>query len=242
MSMGCETCAFCLMLASRGAVYHSRKTAGELMHFHRGCDCKVVPGFEDDPDAVLVEGHDPKVAYQQWKRIDNAKTLSKELYSGSVDEIEREALELDHMARRLWKTGLDGVAEKISSAGTVAFEQHVIPKGKELQEAKWLAAMGWNVTFRYDMAHLFNDGNTSDIFVDGETWDLKRIVSANPNKIAQNIFKKNLQGPNFVIDLSISDMTESAALAKCASILDDARVERILLIVARKAILLKKRA
>ena len=66
--------------------------------------------------------------------------------------------------------------------------------------------------------------------------------TANPNKIAQNIFKKNLQGPNFVIDLSISDMTESAALAKCASILDDARVERILLIVARKAILLKKRA
>ena len=26
---GFETCTFCLMLASRGAVYHSRKTAGE---------------------------------------------------------------------------------------------------------------------------------------------------------------------------------------------------------------------
>ena len=46
--MGFETCAFCLMLASRGAVYHSRKTAGEWRHFHRGCDCKVVPSFEDD--------------------------------------------------------------------------------------------------------------------------------------------------------------------------------------------------
>lgn len=27
---GTETCAFCLMLASRGAVYHTRKTAGEF--------------------------------------------------------------------------------------------------------------------------------------------------------------------------------------------------------------------
>lgn len=45
---GFETCAFCLMLASRGAVYHSRKTAGEWGRFHRGCDCKVVPSFEGD--------------------------------------------------------------------------------------------------------------------------------------------------------------------------------------------------
>lgn len=45
---GTETCTFCLMLASRGAVYHTRKTAGEWRHFHRGCDCKVVPSFEDD--------------------------------------------------------------------------------------------------------------------------------------------------------------------------------------------------
>ena len=45
---GTETCAFCLMLASRGAVYHSRKTAGEFKHFHRNCDCKVVPSFEVD--------------------------------------------------------------------------------------------------------------------------------------------------------------------------------------------------
>lgn len=45
---GTETCTFCLMLASRGAVYHARKTAGEWRHSHRGCDCKVVPSFEGD--------------------------------------------------------------------------------------------------------------------------------------------------------------------------------------------------
>lgn len=57
---GFETCTFCLMLASRGAVEHMRKSAGEWKHFHRGCDCKVVPSFEDNPDAEVVEGVRPK--------------------------------------------------------------------------------------------------------------------------------------------------------------------------------------
>lgn len=66
---GHETCTFCLMLAGRGAVYHSRQTAGEFRHFHRHCDCKVVPGFEEDPMATLVEGHDPWDAYEAWRRV-----------------------------------------------------------------------------------------------------------------------------------------------------------------------------
>lgn len=41
--VGFETCPFCLMPASRGAVYHTRKSAGEWKHFHRGCDYKVAP-------------------------------------------------------------------------------------------------------------------------------------------------------------------------------------------------------
>lgn len=57
---GFEACTFCLMLASRGAVYHTRKSAGEWKHFYRGCDCKVVPSFERDPDAELVESVRPK--------------------------------------------------------------------------------------------------------------------------------------------------------------------------------------
>lgn len=77
---GHETCTFCLMLASRGAVYHSRQTAGEFNHFHRHCDCKVVPGFEEDPMAALVEGQDPARLYDLWvqfNEIDGREDLSK---------------------------------------------------------------------------------------------------------------------------------------------------------------------
>lgn len=76
---GAETCTYCLMLASRGAVYHSRKTAGEFRHFHRRCDCKVVPGFEDAPDTELVEGVRPKELRELWgkfREIDDSADLS----------------------------------------------------------------------------------------------------------------------------------------------------------------------
>lgn len=89
---GTETCTFCLMLASRGAVYHTRKTAGEWRHFHRGCDCKVVPSFEGDPDAELVQGVKPKELYErykQFKEIDETEGLS----SAEKDELKRKILD-----------------------------------------------------------------------------------------------------------------------------------------------------
>ena len=89
---GTETCTFCLMLASRGAVYHTRKTAGEWRHFHRGCDCKVVPSFEDDPEAELVQGVKPRELYElykQFKEIDETEGLS----SAEKDELKRKILD-----------------------------------------------------------------------------------------------------------------------------------------------------
>ena len=54
---GPETCGFCILLASRGFVYGSRRKAGDDgNHYHPNCDCLVVAGFGEDP---RVEGYDP---------------------------------------------------------------------------------------------------------------------------------------------------------------------------------------
>lgn len=50
---GAETCGFCLMLASRGAVYANELTAGAARHYHANCDCKIVPDFGEG-----IEGYD----------------------------------------------------------------------------------------------------------------------------------------------------------------------------------------
>lgn len=60
---GSETCRFCLMLASRGFVYHSKKTAGEFGHYHDNCDCQIVASWDKDG----VEGYDPKEMYNRWQ-------------------------------------------------------------------------------------------------------------------------------------------------------------------------------
>lgn len=89
---GFETCTFCLMLASRGAVYRTRKSAGEFKHFHRGCDCKVVPSFDPDPDAEVVEGVKPRELYErykQFKEIDETEGLS----SVEKDDLKRKILD-----------------------------------------------------------------------------------------------------------------------------------------------------
>lgn len=82
---GFETCTFCLMLASRGAVYHTRKSAGEWKHFHRGCDCKVVPSFERDPYAEVVEGVKPRELYELYKQF-------KEIDGYGLPRIQEDAL------------------------------------------------------------------------------------------------------------------------------------------------------
>ena len=57
---GAETCSFCIMLASRGAVYGTAEAAS---HSHPGCDCRVVPDWGDG-----IEGYD--VAYYKRKYRD----------------------------------------------------------------------------------------------------------------------------------------------------------------------------
>ena len=80
VTSGRNTCTFCLMLASRGAVYHTRESAGELGQYHRHCSCKIVPSFSGDRYEVLVEGHDPKDMKKLWQaceEIDTADDLSE---------------------------------------------------------------------------------------------------------------------------------------------------------------------
>ena len=67
---GAETCPFCYMLASRGAVYWSRESAGEFNHFHNDCDCRIVPSFDVDGSHGVVEGYDPDEMLKVMSKIE----------------------------------------------------------------------------------------------------------------------------------------------------------------------------
>lgn len=71
---GVTTCKFCLLLASRGAVYSSKQSAGALTKFHPHDDCQiVVVGNGQD----LPEGYDPDELYEEYKSTRTKKPTGK---------------------------------------------------------------------------------------------------------------------------------------------------------------------
>ena len=61
---GPETCEFCIMLASRGFVYHSEQLAS---HAHANCDCRIVPSW--DKAKAEIEGYDPSEYLRAWEKL-----------------------------------------------------------------------------------------------------------------------------------------------------------------------------
>lgn len=67
-----KTCAFCVMAASRGAVYRSEESAGRKYHGH--CDCTPTPMWGNQP---YPEGYDPDSLYEQYNAARKAADSSR---------------------------------------------------------------------------------------------------------------------------------------------------------------------
>ena len=79
---GSETCDFCLMLASRGFVYHTESTAS-MGHVHSNCDCRIVADWDD----ATFEGYDPDEVYDRWKKAVGEKAARRAEANGTdVDD------------------------------------------------------------------------------------------------------------------------------------------------------------
>lgn len=159
---GLETCTFCLMLASRGAVYHTRKSAGEWKHFHRGCDCKVVPSFERDPYAEVVEGVKPRELqerYKVFKQIDSMETLD----DSNKKELKERALEVD----------VGSIAGK--KLGSVKYV-----KQRDLLEEHEKAGIDYLLLNGFDVETVVEDPDAPanlDISMNDELWEMKNLTN-----------------------------------------------------------------
>lgn len=71
---GFETCDFCLMLSSQGAVKVSKVSPDMRAHIHGNCHCVLVPYFEGQ----TIEGYDKDEMYQRWKDAQRAKEEQKQ--------------------------------------------------------------------------------------------------------------------------------------------------------------------
>ena len=86
-----DTCAFCLMLASRGWVKASKKAIknGHAEHIHNNCDCTYCVRYDGE---TTVEGYDPDSLYEEWRSAGNTSRerlngLRRKLYAENKDYI-----------------------------------------------------------------------------------------------------------------------------------------------------------
>lgn len=159
---GFETCTFCLMLASRGAVYHTRKSAGEFKHFHRRCDCKVVPSFEDDADAELVEGVRPKELRERYRAIKQIDSME-----GLTDSDRQE------LAERALRVEVESIAGK--KLGSVKYV-----KSRDSLEGHEKAGIDNLLLNGFDIETVKEDPHAPanlDISMNGELWEMKNLTN-----------------------------------------------------------------
>ncbi|MCF0121682.1 MAG: hypothetical protein HUJ74_00360 [Lachnospiraceae bacterium] len=99
-----KLCEFCLMLASRGFVYRSAKTAGgNGNHYHPNCRCTVIPGTK----YTEIAGYDPDKLYMKWKNIVGVPVVK------TVIEAEEIAIPAIAEAKMMKETLLSGEASTI---------------------------------------------------------------------------------------------------------------------------------
>lgn len=85
MPTGRETCAFCNMLASRGFVYNSERSAGKLDHYHTNCKCRVIPQF----GRGSYEGYDPDYYLDLYARDLESGKLDPERLARSSEKAKK---------------------------------------------------------------------------------------------------------------------------------------------------------
>ena len=70
-----DTCAFCIMLASRGWEYGGNMANnGHVAHIHNNCDCTIGVKFASDTN---YEGYDPDEYYDMYRDADGYSTNEK---------------------------------------------------------------------------------------------------------------------------------------------------------------------
>lgn len=230
---GTETCTFCLMLASRGAVYHTRKTAGEFRRFHRGCDCKVMVGFEDDPDAELVEGVRPEELRSQLAQFEEIDADPK-LNAEQKDALKRRVLNL---AEAKSNPSTNYRADNLDLSALAPGELKKMQRKNPLEWESYvrLSRLG------YEQKLLHEQGNATanidiELYLDGawSYWDMKTIeggvhalkkrmtechskwvrLSSEGAVLPDGINIELLDNPRVVIDNRFSKITDAEAEAQ----------------------------
>ena len=187
-------------------------------------------------------------------RLENAVKLGGNLFFGTSADIKEQANLINDDLSSAWRStpNISKDAKAYQSAygslicslatnAPITVEDFTKVHGKEAQIARWLSKAGIPVHLRNPDAHAKSDGNTSDSIMRGITYDFKRLKSDKVVQMTKEVTGKlDSQGPGFVIDLSVCDMSFTDVMKRCAKLLDDKQISEFIVIHGGSATLIKK--
>ena len=149
-----NSCAFCLMLASRGFAYHSATTAGEDKgHYHAHCRCKIVAGKKD----TKIGDYNPEELSQRMQQIAKELDITNFNWGDYISDKAMQDLLQQEVRLRDKDWLLTGKVPKYTQ------EANARPLQKEKDIADKLSSRGIKCEFR--ATSLEDSKRTSDIFI-----------------------------------------------------------------------------
>ena len=195
---GFYTCAFCLMLASRGFKYRSQHSAGLELgskglenYYHEHCDCEVVPQW--GAKELKLKGYDVEKYKAIWKDAKANATNPKD-YRSVLKEI-----------RKMPGVCKDGRQTIKHSKGSINIPNRVRVNSKEKRAMQWIAQSGHNITAN-PVKNIQNQKNP-DFTIDKEIWELKTISGNSKNTIDNALKHASKQSANVILDITDSNMS-----------------------------------
>lgn len=205
---GAETCTFCLLLSSRGAVYATVTSAGgDWNHYHANCDCRIVPDYTGN---LQIDGYHPELLAEKFSKIRQTieQTVTKE-WQALSDEEKAEYKDFNEyqayqIAKEARKRDIEWLKDDKPTINKK--ELGAKPSKKEQDVAEILNKNGFNTIARCTRSD--EQKRTSDLYIanrdgSGKTaWEIKSPTGTGNQNIYHQFEDAAGQSERLIIDLS----------------------------------------
>lgn len=220
---GGKSCAFCLMLASRGFVYKTETTAGEDKgHYHARCRCKIVAGKKD----TKIGDHNPEKLNQRMMQIAKELDITNFNWEDYISDKTMQDLLQREIRLRDENWLLTGKVPEPTYASEKIKKSVTIDNPWENRTALRLAQHGYKTDFIVDSKVIIENGIKRRIGLpDFESGvEIKTITTSNgaygavENHLRKSEKKHGLK--RVVIDNSESKLTDDDVIASIHKLKD----------------------
>lgn len=216
---GRENCAFCTMLASRGAVYKKdtvvRRRDGR--RYHDGCDCIPVLVVKGKPWFGQKQAEE---LYARWQET----TWSNGRPSSNQWEAWRRHVEAGNLDVREYSP----FTHRVKKTGSLALNG-VKPHAHEMVTYRTLVNLGMSVELKPVSGR--SGVKTADAVIDGVECEIKAPEGNGRNTVRDLLREGSKQAGNLIVDLHRTEMTTEDALRQIEQAMNRYnRIEEVLLI------------